>query len=105
MVLPVTLCGYCDALELYILMNVLLFTGITWVCGDIGQVSLDVYNPMPFELKVSKMVRSQMVRSQFTTRDLRGRFLIELPCKGQTEYSYILRTVLIYTSFSCRFFV
>ena len=31
---------------------------ITWVCGDLGQVSLDVYNPMPFELKVSKMVRA-----------------------------------------------
>lgn len=29
---------------------------VTWVCGDIGQVSLDVFNPMPFELKVSKMV-------------------------------------------------
>ncbi|PFX14220.1 trafficking protein particle complex subunit 9-like [Stylophora pistillata] len=28
----------------------------TWVCGDIGQVSLDVYNPMPCELRVSQMV-------------------------------------------------
>lgn len=36
----------------------LTFTGTTWVCGDIGQVSLDVYNPMPFELKVSNMVRT-----------------------------------------------
>ncbi|KAL9963219.1 hypothetical protein ACROYT_G032397 [Oculina patagonica] len=29
---------------------------ITWVCGDLGQVSLDVYNPMPFELRVTKMI-------------------------------------------------
>jgi len=29
---------------------------ITWVCDEIGQVSLDVYNPFPFELKVSNMV-------------------------------------------------
>lgn len=28
----------------------------TWVCGDIGQVSLDVYNPMPCELRVSQMI-------------------------------------------------
>ena len=32
------------------------FAEITWVCGEIGQVSLDVYNPFPFELKVSNMV-------------------------------------------------
>lgn len=31
-------------------------TFMTWVCGDIGQVSLEVFNPMPFELKVSNMV-------------------------------------------------
>ena len=30
--------------------------GVKWVCGDIGQVSLDVFNPMPFELKASNMV-------------------------------------------------
>ncbi|KAK2547858.1 Trafficking protein particle complex subunit 9 [Acropora cervicornis] len=29
---------------------------VKWVCGDIGQVSLDVFNPMPFELKATNMV-------------------------------------------------
>ena len=32
--------------------------GVKWVCGDIGQVSLDVFNPMPFELKATNMVSS-----------------------------------------------
>lgn len=27
-----------------------------WVQGEVGQVSMEVYNTMPFELKVNKMV-------------------------------------------------
>ena len=46
---------FCTGLRSLVLL--LLTDTMTWACGDIGQVSLDVYNPMPFELKVFNMVR------------------------------------------------
>lgn len=40
-------------------MFTLLFADFQWVESDICEVALQVYNPMPFELKVSNMVRSK----------------------------------------------
>ena len=40
-------------------------TDVLWVEDDLGEVSLDVHNPFPFELKVSKMVRVQTRLVQF----------------------------------------
>ena len=36
----------------------ILSTDVMWVEGDLGEVSMEVYNPLPFELKVSQMVSS-----------------------------------------------
>ena len=29
---------------------------VKWVEGDVGEVAMQVFNPMPFDMKVSKMV-------------------------------------------------
>jgi hypothetical protein len=36
-------------------LNVLV---VRWVEGDVGEVAMQVFNPMPFDIKISKMVIS-----------------------------------------------
>ena len=67
---------------------------MTWACGDIGQVSLDVYNPMPFELKVFNMVRHICVfllptlhvhSSETENKDTHTRYLLLFLGGGSTS--------------------
>ena len=39
------------------LLCVCVFLDFQWVQGDVCEVQLMVYNPMPFELRVENMVR------------------------------------------------
>lgn len=39
------------------LLFVCVFPDFQWVQGDVCEVQLMVYNPMPFELRVENMVR------------------------------------------------
>lgn len=34
---------------------------IRWVEGDVSEVAMQVYNPMPFDIKISKMVNGFVV--------------------------------------------
>ena len=34
---------------------------VRWVEGDVGEVAMQVYNPMPFDIKISKMVSCSSV--------------------------------------------
>ena len=32
------------------------YSVVRWVEGEVGEVAMQVYNPMPFDIKISKMV-------------------------------------------------